>query len=160
MLRYRICDQRDCSVWVELNRAFMREEVNDNEFWNEADKLTTNEFRELFAEGMEANEHVKFLLFEEDEEPVGFANLMISFSVWSHGKVMIIDDFYFIPGERGRGNGRVAMQMIEEYAREQGCRRIQLHAETTNPDAIEFYKAIGYMLADMKFCVKYLEKEV
>ena len=45
MLRYRICDQRDCSVWVELNRAFMREEVNDNEFWNEADKLTISEFR-------------------------------------------------------------------------------------------------------------------
>jgi len=71
---------------------------------------------------------------------------------------MIIDDFYFKPGERGRGNGRSAMQKIEEYARELGCKRIQLHAETTNPDAIEFYKAIGYMLADVKFCVKYLDE--
>lgn len=156
MLRYRICDKRDCSVWVELNRAFMREEINDNEFWNEADKLTLNEFRDLFMEGLEKNsDHVKFLLFEEDEEPIGFANLMISFSVWSHGKVMIIDDFYFRPGDRGRGNGRSAMAKIEEYARELGCKRVQLHAEKANPDAIEFYKAIGYMMADVKLCVKY-----
>ena len=74
MLRYRICDQRDCSVWVELNRAFMREEINDHEFWHEADKLTTNEFRDLFMEGLQASDHVKFILFEEDEEPIGFAN--------------------------------------------------------------------------------------
>ena len=95
MLRYRICGSRDCSVWVELNRAFMREEINDNEFWNEADKLTLQEFRDLYMEGLEASEQVKFLLFEEDEEPIGFANLMISFSVWSHGKAMFIDDLYF-----------------------------------------------------------------
>ena len=42
----------------------MREEINDNEFWNEADKLTINEFRSLFMEGLEANDHVKFMLFE------------------------------------------------------------------------------------------------
>ncbi|MBR0456271.1 MAG: GNAT family N-acetyltransferase [Firmicutes bacterium] len=159
MLRYRICGPRDCSVWVELNRAFMREEINDNEFWNEADKLTLQEFRDLFMEGLEASEQVKFLLFEEDEEPIGFANLMISFSVWSHGKAMFIDDLYFKSGERGRGNGKEAMHMIEEYARELGCKRIQLHTEHSNTDAIEFYKAIGYMLADVKFCVKYLEEE-
>ena len=157
MLRYRICDQRDCSIWVELNRAFMREEINDNEFWNEADKLTTTEFRDLFMEGLKASDQVKFILFEEDEEPVGFANLMLSFSVWSHGKLMIVDDFYFKPGERGRGNGKVAMEMIEEYARELGCKRIQLHALAAM-DAAKFYEAIGYMQDDVKFCVKYLDE--
>ena len=157
MLRYRICDKRDCGVWVELNRAFMREEINDNEFWNDADKLTTNEFRDLFMEGLGASDHVKFILFEEDEEPIGFANLMLSFSVWSHGKIMFLDDFYFVPGERGRGKGRDAMHMIEDLACELGCKRIQLHAESTNPDAIKFYEAIGYMQDDVKFCVKYLD---
>ena len=157
MLRYRICTPRDCSVWIELNRAFMREEINDNEFWNEADKLTDGEFRALFAKGLEAEDQVRFVLFEADEEPIGFANLMLTFSVWSHGKIMIVDDFYFRPGDRGRGNGREAMGMIEEYARELGCKRIQLHANTKNPIAIEFYKAIGYMLDDVKFCVKYLD---
>ena len=157
MLRYRICDQRDCSIWVELNRAFMREEINDNEFWNEADKLTTTEFRDLYMEGLKASDHVKFILFEEDEEPIGFANLMLSFSVWSHGKLMIVDDFYFKPGERGRGNGKAAMEMIEEYARELGCKRIQLHALAAM-DAAKFYEAIGYMQDDVKFCVKYLDE--
>ena len=157
MLRYRICTQRDCTVWVDLNRAFMREEINDNEFWNEADKLTDNEFRNLFTEGLNAEHQVKFILFEEDEEPIGFANLMLTFSVWSHGKIMIVDDFYFRPGDRGRGYGSAAMQMIEEYAREQGCKRIQLHAEAHKPNAINFYKAIGYIQADVKFCVKYLD---
>lgn len=157
MLRYRVCTQRDCNVWVEMNRAFMREEINDNEFWNEADKLSLDEFRTLFMEGLQADDNVKFILFEEDEEPIGFANLMLTFSVWSHGKLMIVDDFYFKQGDRGRGNGKEGMHMIEEYARELGCKRIQLHANATNPDAAKFYEAIGYMESDVKFCVKYLE---
>ena len=49
------------------------------------------------------------------------------------------------------------MELIEEYARAAGCKRVQLQAELTNPTAIDFYKAIGYQMADMKFFVKYLE---
>jgi len=157
MLRYRLCNERDCAKWIELNRAFMREEINGNELWNKADHINDEDFRKVYLTGLQASDQVRFIMFEEDEEPVGFANLMLVFSVWSHGPAMIVDDFYFLPGIRGRGYGRRAMEMIEEYAQEQGCKRIQFQSEPTNPDAKEFYKAIGYHPADMYFFVKYFD---
>ncbi len=156
MLRYRPCNEKDCTIWIKMNRDFMKEEINDNEFWNEADRIRDAEFREVFIEGLNSPDQVRFLMFEEDEEPVGFANLMIGYSVWSHGKAMIIDDFYFKAGMRGRGYGRRGMEMIEEYAKEEGCKRLQLLAALTNQNAMDFYRAIGYQSTDMKFYVKYL----
>ena len=157
MLRYRLCDKRDCSVWIELNRAFMKEEINGNEIWNNAHRISDSAFRDIFMDGLEATGQVRFLIFEEDEEPVGFANLMLVYSVWSHGLAMIVDDLYFSSGNRGKGYGRTSMEMIEEYAQAQGCKRIQFQSEPANPDAEAFYKAIGYMPADMKFYVKYFD---
>lgn len=153
MLRYRLCNEKDCSIWIQMNREYMSDEVNDNELWNEADHISNEEFRDVFMKGLRAPEQVKFILFEEDEEPVGFANLGLFFSVWGHGKTMIVDDFYFMPGIRGKGHGRRGMEMIEEYARELGCKRIQF--QSLSNSAMEFYKAIGYQPADMKFYVKY-----
>ena len=140
-----------------MNREFMSEEINDNDFWNEANRISDEDFREVFMAGLDSPERVRFILFEEDEEPVGFANLMLTFSVWSHGPLMIVDDFYFTAGMRGRGFGRRGMEMIEDYAKSEGCKRIQLLAALTNINAMEFYKAIGYKSADMKFYVKYLD---
>ena len=157
MFDYRECNERDCTVWVEMNRAFMREEIREGDVWNDANQISNSEFREIFLKGLEMPDHIRFLMFEEDEEPVGFANLMLVYSVWSHGTAMIIDDFYFAVGHRGRGFGRRAIEMIAEYARELGCKRLQLQAEFTNPDAIEFYKAIGFLKTDMEFFVKYLD---
>lgn len=157
MLRYRLCNERDYAIWIRLNRAFMSEEINDNELWNNANRISDEAFRDIFLEGLKLPEQVRFILFEEDEEPIGFANLMLVYSVWSHGRAMIVDDLFFMPGERGRGNGRTAMEMIENYAKQLDCKRIQFQSEPTNPDAKEFYKAIGYRPADMNFYVKYFD---
>ena len=157
MFEYRECNERDCTVWIEMNKAFMREEIREGDVWNEADRINNAEFREIYLQGLQMKDHVRFLMFEEDEEPVGFATLMLVYSVWSHGRAMIIDDIFFTPGNRGKGYGKRSMEMIADYARELGCKRLQLQAEMTNPDAIEFYKAIGYLTTDMKFFVKYLD---
>lgn len=157
MFEYRECNERDCTVWVEMNRAFMREEIREGDVWNDAHRISDGEFREIFLKGLKKKDHIRFIMFEEDEEPVGFANLMLVYSVWSHGMAMIIDDYYFTTGNRGKGYGKRGIEMIADYARELGCKRLQLQAEFTNPDAIEFYKAIGFLKTDMEFFVKYLD---
>ena len=158
MLRFRECNERDCTAWIKLNRAFMSEEINDNEFWHKADRISDAEFRDVFLEGLKARDQVRFIIFEEDEEPVGFANLVLFFSVWGHGQCMIIDDFFFKRGSRGQGRGRAGMHMVEEYARSLGCKRLQLLSAPSNPGSLEFYKAIGYNPADMNFYIKYLDE--
>lgn len=155
MFKYRECKIDDCDIWIELNREFMASEIQDNELWGGADTASDEQFRDTFMSGLDTPERARFLLFEDDGLAVGFANLMIIYSVWTHGLACIVDDLYFREGVRGKGYGRKAMTYVEEYAKTIGCKRIQFQSELTNPDAENFYRAIGYIPADMKFYVKY-----
>jgi len=101
-------------------------------------------------------ELLTLLIFEEDGIPIGFANLMTIFSVWSHGKALILDDLYIKKEYQGKGHGKEAMLYVETYAQENGYRRIQFQSEHTNPDAKKFYNALGFESTDMNFYVKYL----
>ena len=155
MFKYRECKIDDCDIWIELNREFMASEIQDNELWGGADTASVEQFRDTFMSGLDTPERARFLLFEDDGLAVGFANLMIIYSVWTHGLACIVDDLYLREGVRGKGYGRKAMTYVEEYAKTIGCKRIQFQSELTNPDAENFYRAIGYIPADMKFYVKY-----
>lgn len=154
---YRLCDEGDCRTWVELNREFMAGEMEDGELWDHADQVSDEKFAETFHQALAAKEMIHLLLFEEDGKPVGFANLLQIFSVWSHGFALVIDDLYLRENCRGKGYGRRAMDMMEAYACSLNCRRLQFQSELTNPDAMKFYMAVGYQPADMKFYVKYLK---
>lgn len=155
MFTYRKCTDEDCAIWTELNREFMAFEIQDEELWVGADSADDKLFADTFCEALSNPEMIQLLLFEEDGIPVGFANLMIIFSVWSHGKAMIIDDLFIREANRGCGYGRKALEYIEQTAREAGCKRIQFQSEATNPAAKGFYEAIGYKPTDMYFYVKY-----
>ena len=156
MLTYRLCTPDDGNIWIKLNRSFMAEEIQDAELWNDTGSAGEEQFEETFRKALDAEDMIGLMLFEEDGEVVGFANVLTIFSVWTHGKALIIDDLYITEKNRGRGFGRRALELIEDYAREKECRRMQFQSELTNPDAMEFYKAVGYTPADMKFYLKYL----
>lgn len=156
MLTYRLCTPDDGNIWIKLNRSFMAEEIQDAELWNDTGSAGEEQFKETFRKALDAEDMIGLMLFEEDGEVVGFANVLTIFSVWTHGKALIIDDLYITEKNRGRGFGRRALELIEDYAREKECRRLQFQSELTNPDAMEFYKAVGYTPADMKFYLKYL----
>ena len=155
MFRFRECVKDDAEIWVQLNRECMAEEIQDDNLWNNTSKVSNEQFNETFRYGLEMPERVRFLIFEEDNEPVGFANLMIIYSVWTHGLACIVDDLYLRTKVRGHGYGRTAMEYIEKYAQSNGCKRIQFQSELSNPGAENFYKAIGFTPSDMKFYVKY-----
>lgn len=156
MFTCRLCEKTDCKTWIQLNRAFMAEEIQDDELWNNTDQVSDGQFAETFYSALEVPNMIRLLLFEEDGVPMGFANLMIIFSVWTHGKAMVVDDLYLDKLVRGKGYGRMAMEMIENLAKQCGCRRLQFQSEETNPGAMAFYMAVGYQPTDMKFYVKYL----
>lgn len=156
MFNYRLATESDREVWIKLNREFMAEEIQDAVLWNNTGETGDDQFKETFRHARESEALIRLMLFEENGKVIGFANLLIIFSVWSHGKALIIDDLYITKENRGKGFGRNAITYIEEYARQIGCKRLQFQSELTNPDAMEFYKAVGYAPADMKFYVKYL----
>lgn len=156
MLSWRLCNSNDCEIWTQLNKSFMKEEIQDDALWNNINQNENKTLYNTFLEALNTPDLITLMMFEEDGKPVGFANLMTIFSVWSHGKALILDDLYLRPEKRGKGYGKQALAFVEEFAKRAGCKRLQFQSEITNPDAMEFYMAIGYKPTDMKFYVKYL----
>lgn len=157
MFAYRLCNEMDKQCWVALNREFMDEEIQDAGLWNNTGQVSDDRFYKTFEEALRSEELINLLIFEEDGIPVGFANLMTIYSVWTHGKALILDDLYLKPASRGKGYGKQAMEYIEQFAVQRGCKRLQFQSEETNPNAMRFYMTLGYAPADMKFYVKYFE---
>ena len=155
MFTYRLCNENDKDCWIAMNREFMAEEIQDDGLWNNTGQTGDEQFAATFTEALESGELISLMIFEEDGVPVGFANLMTIYSVWTHGKALILDDLYLRPDVRGKGYGRQALAYVEQFARRRGCKRIQFQSEVTNPNAMEFYISQSYSPADMKFYVKY-----
>ena len=73
-----------------------------------------DEVGQLVADAMEKVSNDGVITIEkEDGVPVGFANLMTIYSIWTHGKALILDDLYLDPAVRGKGYGRKALEFIE-----------------------------------------------
>ena len=83
MFQYRFCTEEDFPVWLELNRAFMEEEIQDNSLWNCVDQDETEKFYRTFCKARKENDFIRLFLFEVDGQTIGFANVLIIFSVWA-----------------------------------------------------------------------------
>lgn len=160
MFTWRLCKEEDYKIWTQLNKDFMDEEIQDDGLWNNTNQQSDEKFYDTFSRALASKELISLLFFEEDGKPVGFANLMTIFSIWTHGKAIILDDLYLCPQVRGKGYGKRALEYIEQFAVERGCKRLQFQSEVTNPNAMEFYISQGYSPADMKFYVKYFVETI
>lgn len=152
----RNCTGLDMETWISLNREFMSYEIQDGGFWNNTDKNSDGQFASTFKEAMDNPEMIRLFIIESEGKAIGFANVMIIFSVWSHGRALILDDLYIKEEFRGGGIGRSVMEYLERYSRAQGFMRLQFQSEHTNPAAHKFYTKLGYTSEGMNFYVRYL----
>lgn len=156
MIKIYECGKENEDIWIKLNREFMDWEIQDGGIWNNTQKESDAVFKNTFREALNNPEHITLLFIECDEEVVGFANLMTIYSVWAHGKALILDDLFIGEEYRGKGIGKEFMEYLAGYAKDRGYKRLQFQSEFTNPDALAFYTKIGFTPADMHFYVKYL----
>jgi ribosomal protein S18 acetylase RimI-like enzyme len=63
------------------------------------------------------------------------------------------------PDRRREGIGRELMLRAEKILAEVNCPKINLQVRTTNAEAIEFYRAIGYAVDDVISMGKRLQKD-
>lgn len=52
MFSYRLCEEKDCGLWIRMNRDFMSEELQDGKLWNSADAVSDERFAETFSAGL------------------------------------------------------------------------------------------------------------
>ena len=156
-LMIRPATAADEAAWVRLNRAFMQEVADANPAWGTLKVPCAEAMGRTFREALAAPQTIGLFLAEAGGEVLGFANTWTVFSIWSGGRTLTVDDLYVDAGQRGRGVGEAILKHLEALAREGGCRRIQLHAETGNTGAHALYRKLGMQGEPMLFFRKPLE---
>ena len=149
----RKCRLEDKKDWVKLNKQFIEYEYKDENVWNSP--LKFGNLEEDFELILNDTSTILFAIIEE-EKMIGFMNIQCFYSVWSHGKVFFLDDFFIEENFRGKGYGEKALKDLQEYAKKIGIKRIQLMAENTNPKAIEFYRKHKFNEQEIHLFLKYL----
>ena len=153
----RRCILSDKEKWCELNLEFMTFEYQDENVWE--NPIKKGDPGDVFEKIVKDEKSPSILFFvEEDGKVIGFINTAYFYSVWAHGKVLFIDDFFILEEFRGKGYGVKALLELENKMREEGYKRFQLLAEETNPKAIEFYDREKYSKQKINFFCKYLKK--
>ncbi|ATV07068.1 diamine acetyltransferase [Fusobacterium vincentii] len=143
-------DKKD---WVRLNKLFIEYEYKDENIWNSP--LKFGNLEEDFELILNDTSTILFAIIEE-EKMIGFMNIQCFYSIWSHGKVFFLDDFFIEENFRRKGYGEKALKDLQKYAKKSGIKRIQLMAENTNPKAIEFYRKHKFNEQEIHLFLKYL----
>ena len=149
----RKCTLEDKKDWVKLNKQFIEYEYKDENIWNSP--LKFGNLEEDFELILNDTSTILFAIIEE-EKMIGFMNIQCFYSIWSHGKVFFLDDFFIEENFRRKGYGEKALKDLQKYAKKSGIKRIQLMAENTNPRAIKFYKKHKFNEQEIHLFLKYL----
>ena len=149
----RKCTLEDKKDWVRLNKLFIEYEYKDENIWNSP--LKFGNLEEDFELILNNTSTILFAIIEE-EKMIGFMNIQCFYSIWSHGKVFFLDDFFIEENFRRKGYGEKALKDLQKYAKKTGIKRIQLMAENTNPKAIEFYRKHKFNEQEIHLFLKYL----
>ncbi len=157
----RRCTAADKSKWIELNRAFMRYEYEDVNAWQ--NPLSFGDLATDFDHAIKEDSGLQLFLVvdrpqnQSAEIVVGFINVQRVYSIWAHGYIFFVDDFFIAEQYRGCGYGRRAIAELYECAEGQNVKRIDLLSEDTNPRAVEFYKKIGFDQQIVNMNLKYIK---
>ena len=149
----RKCTLEDKKDWVRLNKLFIEYEYKDENIWNSP--LKFGNLEEDFELILNDTSTILFAIIEE-EKMIGFMNIQCFYSIWSHGKVFFLDDFFIEENFRRKGYGEKALKDLQKYAKKSGIKRIKLMAENTNPRAIKFYRKHKFNEQEIHLFLKYL----
>lgn len=99
----------------------------------------------------------RYLVVEDDGEPVGSLLLTREWSDWRDGWFWWIQSVYLEPRARGKGHyGRLYAHVVEEARADPDVRGVRLYVETENEHARRVYTALGmpetsYRLHELDF---------
>jgi GNAT superfamily N-acetyltransferase len=87
------------------------------------------------------DEHQKFLILEQGEEAIGFA----SWAPTAETGVFKLHKLYVLPGQQGKGLGRMILQYIFSDIRPAGAVKLRLNVNRFNK-ARQFYERMGFVV--------------
>lgn len=145
------CDELE--KLIELNkRIFINNPKYDEDLI--VDFADTDIGRKFFAESIN-NKNGVCLVAEEDGEFVGYVSGGRKEVPYRRGVYFEIDNLGVVPEQNGRGIGRMLMESVTNWAKENGYTKIYVESYARNMDAISFYRKNGFNDIDLS-----LEKKI
>lgn len=87
-------------------------------------------------------------------EAVGYLALTLGYSFEFGGYDAFIDEVYIRESQRGRGIGKLAIQMAEDECRALDVRALHLEVERENTNAQALYRRVGFVDHDRYLLTK------
>lgn len=81
---------------------------------------------------------------EDADGVMGYLAVTLGYSLEYGGRDAFIDELFLHEGGRGRGLGREALAVAEEYCRARDVRALHLDVERHRSRALELYRAAGF----------------
>jgi ribosomal protein S18 acetylase RimI-like enzyme len=138
--------EADAEVVVQLARAFHDEDGHP--LSHEGVAALLNMLKPDFRDG-------QILLASADGEICGYGVLGYGYSHEHGGRDTFVDDIYILPKDRARGLGAGLFKILEQSARNAGCRAIHLEVMPGNR-AENWYRRRGYRDRGSKLLTKRL----
>jgi len=114
--------------------------------------------RKLLADLIQDETLGRLILFEIENELVGYMVLGFGFSLEFRGRDCLIDEFYVAPKHRSKGIGAAAGEITAAFCRKLGIEAVHLEADYDNVRGHEFYRRLGFKDHQRHLMTKWLEK--
>lgn len=145
----RPLDARALPAWLERSRtAYTEDLIATGLRAREARRRAQESLDHAFPSGAPGPGHAVLEVVDETGRAVG--HLWIGPDTSDDPGAWWIWDITIDGGERGRGFGRAAMLLGEEYARERGAHTLGLNVFGFNTRARGLYESLGYETASIR----------
>ena len=97
-----------------------------------------------------------FVAVSEDGKVVAYVTFFFTYHTWS-GKSLYMDDLYVQQAFRGEGIGKVLVQQVIKFAKDNNCKSLRWLVSHWNQEAKQFYTSIGAEISNNEeHCVLHL----
>ncbi|MFF2144408.1 GNAT family N-acetyltransferase [Kitasatospora sp. NPDC058190] len=145
----RPLDVRRFPAWLERSRAeYAKDLVALGQTSEDAHRQADASMADFFPSGMPTPGHVVFDVVDDAGVAVGY--LWIGPDMSDDAGAWWVWDIVIDADKRGRGLGRTAMLLGEEYARTQGAHTLGLSVFGFNTGARGLYESLGYETTSVK----------
>jgi len=90
------------------------------------------------------NGHQFYICATDDEKLIGYCSLTIKNNLWMAANLGNVDELVVDSAYRNRGIGKMLMNGIENIAKRQDCKRVELDSAFHRTIAHEFYEGLGF----------------
>lgn len=122
---------------VMLTDAYARDPMGDG-------APLADDVRRTLIAGLRRHPTTIVLLARARAEPVGIATCFLGFSTFAARPLLNIHDLTVLPAYRGRGIGRLLLEVVERKARALGCCKLTLEVAERNDVARHVYERAGF----------------